>query len=815
MTFPDIRFAIRMLLKNPAFTAVAVLSLAIGIGANSAIFSLADGLLLRPLPVLRPSEIVSVEGTTRTNPYENVSYRDFVDFRDRTRALDGLVAFQLRSFGFSATPDALPQVKYGFLVSGNLLRVLGVQPELGRGFRPDEDQAPGRDAVVILGHDFWEQQFGSDPSAVGRTIRLNGIEFTVIGVLPKAFTGMDQYIRPAMLVPVMMAARLEGNPARNPLEKRDDRGFQVKGRLKPGVSQAQAQADLAGIAKGLEQAYPATNHDQGVTLRTELQSRIERSPPDATLVAMLMSLSALVLLVACANVANLLLSRARARSREMAVRLAIGAGRARLVRQLLTESLLIGSMGGLVGLVVAYAGVRFLNRITIPSDLPILLTIQLDERVLIFSILASLASVLLFGLAPALQTSRTDLVPALKATDADSSGRQRAWGSRLLVVGQVALCLVLLVVSAMMYQGFRNELGAGPGFRTNHLLMMSFDPSLVQFKEVQTKQFYKQLSERAALVPGVVSASLTSSIPMSPNQYTETIAPEGYQFPKGKVSDSVFSSTVGEHFFETMGVSIVSGRGFQAGDSSEAPQVAVINEALAKKYWPNQDPLGKRFRLGDEKGRWVQVAGVAKTGKYLWIAEPPTEFFYLPLAQHFRPRMTLIAQTEGDPAGLIAPLREVVRGLDANQPIYDLRRMDDFYQKRAVDTPNLLIETVGSMGIMGLVLAMAGLYGLVAYSVSRRTREFGIRMAIGAGRGHVLRIVMRQGLLLALSGIGIGVVLSLGAARLVTATFVSARSEPWALAVVPPLLLAVTLLAAYLPALRASKVDPMKALRYE
>ena len=815
MLIQDFRYALRVLLKNPAFALVAVFSLALGIGANSAMFSLADALLLRPLPVLRPSEIVSVQTKTPKSPFGGMSYRDYVDYRDHSRAFEGLVAFNMVPFGFSPRPDALPQVKYGLLVTGNFFQAMGIQPELGRGFRLQEDQAPGRDAVVVLGHDFWQKEFGGDRSVVGRTIRLNGVDFSVIGVMPEKFTGMDQYFHVAMMVPMMMSPRLTTNLKLNLLEQRDARVLQVKGRLKPGVTIAQAQAELTGIAKGIEQAHPDTNREQGVAIRTELQMRIEQSPPDATLVAMLLTLSALVLLVACANVASLLLSRARSRSREMAVRLAIGAGRIRLVRQLLTESLFIGLAGGLLGLAVARLFTVLLNRVEIPSDLPFVLSVQLDQRVLLFSLAASLVSVLLFGLAPAIQTSRADLVRSLKAADADASGKRRVWGRNLLVVGQVAVSVVLLVVAAMLYRGFRTELGSGPGFRHDHVAMMSFDPSLVRFNETQTQQFYKQAVDHAISLTGVKSAALTSVIPMSPNQNGESIVPEGYQFPKDKTTVSLFKDVVDEHFFDTMAVPIVQGRAFGPTDSASAPKVAIVNEVVAKKYWPNQDAVGKRFRLGDPKGPWVQIVGVAKTGKYLWIAEPPLEYLYLPFAQNPQTRMTLVAESFGDAAGLIPPLREMVRGIDPNQPIYDVRTIEDFYQRRAVNTPNVIMQTVGSLGLMGLILAMVGLYGLVAYSVSRRTREFGIRMAIGAGSGHVLRIVLRQGLILSLTGITIGLVASLGAGRVLRAAFQSAQNDPVALVIVPPLLFLVTMLAAYAPAYRASRVDPVKALRYE
>ncbi len=813
----DIRFSLRMLLKHRTFTLVAVISLAIGIGANSAMFSFADGLMLRPLPVRQPSQVVTVQGTTLQHAGSGgaLSYREYVDYRDQNQSFASLIAFTMVPFGFSQRPDALPQVKYGLLVSGNLFEAMGVHMLLGRDFRANEDQEPGRDAVVVLGYDFWQDQFSGNRNVIGRMVRLNGVDFTVIGVAPEEFTGMDQYFRNALFVPIHMSPRLARNPKFNLLEGRDHRALTVKGRLRPGVGIQQAQAEFATLAQGLARTYPDTERDRTIVIRSELQTRIDDDTADAALIAMLLGLSAMVLLVACANVASLLLSRARARSREMAVRLAIGAGRARLVRQLLTESLFIGLAGGVLSLAVARLGLVLIQRIQVPTDMPLQFDFKLDARVLLFSLAASLASVLFFGLAPALQTARTDLVPALKSLDADSTGRKRFWGRNALVVGQVALSLVLLVVTAMMYRGFSTQLGAGPGYRTSHLLMMSFDPTLVKFSEAQAQQFYKQVADRAVTLPGVKSAALTQVVPMAPNQDATDIVPDGYQLPKGQESVSVPSNVTGPGYFETIGIAITQGRGFLDTDTASSPKVAVVNENLAKKYWPKQDPIGRRFRLKDAKGDWVQVVGVARNSKYFFITEPPQEYFYMPLAQHPQPRMTLLTESVGDSAGLVTELREMVRGIDSTQPIYDVRTMEDLYAKRAVDTPNLIMQAVGSLGLMGLLLAMVGLYGLVANSVSRRTREFGIRIAIGADRGQVLGLVLRQGFLLAITGIGIGLVLSIGAARGLKAAFITSQSDPMAMVVVPPLLLVVTMLAAYVPALRASRVNPVTALRDE
>jgi len=814
----DLQYGFRMLIKNPGFTLVAVISLAIGIGANSAMFSLADGLILRPLPVPHPNEIVTAGYDTSVGGFGSISasYRDYLDFRNTSKSFDGLLAHTSYSFGFSKGPDSPAQLKMGMLVTGNFFRVLGVEPELGRGFSDEEDQVPGRDAVVVLGHDLWEKDFAADTTILGKHIRLSGIEFTVIGVAPERFTGLDNYFRPALFVPVTMWPKVLSDPKIKPLDARDYRQLTLRGRLKPGVSVGQTQAEFTGIAKALERAYPETNRNRVVKVRTEFQRRLERSPPDAQIATMLLVLAMAVLLVACANVAGLLLSRAPVRAREMALRLAIGAGRPRLIRQLLTESLLVAIAGGLLGLAIGYAGVGFLSHLQPPTDFPSQISVQLDQRALLFSLTISLLSAIFFGLAPAMQTTRTDVISGLRTAGAETPHRRRLLGRNALVAGQVALSLVLLMVSTFIYRGFRQTLGAGPGFRTDHLLMLSFDPTLLRYNENQTQQFYRQVVERAATVPGVKSAALASGVPMDgSNLGSMSILPEGFQIPKGQEIPSIFGSTVDEHYFDTMDLSVARGRGFRASDTASSPRVAVVNEQLAKHYWPEKDAIGRRFRLDSPDGPWVEIVGVAKTTKYLWIAESPMDFVYLPLAQHPQTQMTLLAQSSGDAAALAQPLRQMVRELDVNQPVFDVRTFDDFYQFRAVGQPNVVIRTVGMMGLMGLVLALVGLYGLVSYAATRRSREIGIRMAIGAARGTVLRMVLRQGVVLALIGIAIGLAASVGAKRLLNTIFTGDEVDFVTYLLVAPALLAVTALAVYIPARRASRIDPMRVLRYE
>jgi predicted permease len=818
----DLRYGVRMLAASPGFTIVAVLSLAIGIGANCAIFSFADALLLRPLPVARPSEVLTVGSRSSFEAFNASSlvssYRDYVDIRDRNKSFEGLAAFSYLTVGFASDPTATPKIKMGMIASSNLLPLMGVEPTIGRTFRPDEDQVPGRDAVVVLGRTMWDQEFGSDAGVLGRSVRINGAAFTVIGVAPGSFTGMNQVVRSDFFVPLMMSPRVINDKKTASLEARDVRNLRLKGRLRPGVSQAQAQSELTAIAADLERAYPVTNKNQQFFVNTELQARVAEDPPDATLVAMLATLAIGVLLVACGNVAGLLTSRAPVRAREMALRLAIGAGRGRVVRQLITESLLVAVAGGVLGLGVGYAGMILFRQIEIPTDLPIALPFQMDRRALLFSLAVAVASAVIFGFVPAMQASRTDLTAIMKASDAVAPGRRRRWGRAILASGQVAVSVVLLVVAMFMYRGFRQELLAGPGYRTDHLTMMGFDTSLIRYTDAQSQQFFQEIAERARAVPGVKAVTMTTSIPMLNDTLGGVpIAPEGFQFPPGKENTETLASRIDEFYFYAMGIPLVSGRNFSRRDDENAPRVAIVNQHLAQHYWPNQDPVGKRFRLKSANDAWVEIVGVAKTSKYIFIAESPTDFLYLPYRQNTAQRMMLVAQSTGDAAGLAAPLREVVHGLDVNMPLSNVRTMAQLYQMRAISIFNVLVTMIGAMGLMGLALSIVGLYGLVAYSATRRTREIGIRMAIGATAPTVLRMVLGQGVALALTGLVVGLAGSVGAGELLNAAFPGGNDQRdlMALVLVAPVVLAVTLLASYIPARRASRVNPMEALRYE
>jgi macrolide transport system ATP-binding/permease protein len=707
------------------------------------------------------------------------------------------------------------------LVSDNFFDVLGIQPALGRRFAPSEGEVPGRDAVVVLGHDFWSNALAGDGSILGSTVVLNGVDFTVVGVAPASFTGTDIVIRPAFYVPSMMGQRLSRAAATsgNPLEDRTDRAYEIKGRLKSGRSQEAARTELAALWDALQQQYPDANRDRTIAVRSEVQERLYSQPTVAVQVGIMTGLAALVLIIACANVANLMLGRAKARSREIAIRLALGISRMRLLRQLLTESLLLALAGCGLGLAFGYAGIRFLSNVAqtlVPTDMPIVVDPKLDGRVLVFSLVAGLASAVIFGLAPAWQSLKTELIPALKNAESGQTASRKTIGRNVLVVAQVALSMVLLVAAGMLVDGFRRSESLQPGFRIDHLMTMSLDSSLAGHSAAQTHDFYRDLVDRARALPGVVSVALTNSIPLG-ELWRETVVPEQYQFPTGKDDVSLLAAVVDRDFFETMNVEIVRGRAFTADDKDGSRRVAIVNEAFASTYWPNQDPIGKRLRLADTQRAWLEVVGLTKTSKYANVSEPPTPFLYLPFGQHEKPRMSLLVQTaNADASPLAAPLRDLVRTVDLNQPINDLRTYSSFYRQRAIGGRLMLMQATGAMGTLGLTLALVGLYGLVAYSVTRRTREIGIRMAIGAGKSDVMRMVLRQGLILSLTGILVGSVLSVAVGRLILAGLVGLGApSPATFVMVPVVLIALTIAASYIPARRAARVDPLRALRDE
>jgi predicted permease len=548
-------------------------------------------------------------------------------------------------------------------------------------------------------------------------------------------------------------------------------------------------------------------------VRTEFQTALLGNQVYSSLTAILTLLGGAVLIVACANVAGLLTSRAPLRAREIALRLAIGAGRVRLIRQLLTESSLIAMAGGLSGLPLAYAVILVFRQVRLPAELVITPKFELDQRALLFSLAVAMGSVILFGLIPAIQTTRTNLTSAFKVSAGAETGKRRLWGRNLLVAVQVAFSLALLTVATFTSNMFRGELTHGMGFRSDHLAMLTVDPKMLRYSGADTLLFFENLAKRAAALPGAKSAALTSGM-LGQNIGSASVQPEGFQFSRNQDSAILFYNRVDERYFDTFGIPILRGRGFTESDSANAQAVAVINQTFAAQYWPNQNPIGKRIRLYGTK--WVEVVGVARNSHYLFIGEPPRAFFYLPYRQTAPDSMTLLVASAGDSASLLVPLRKLVSDIEPAMPMYDVMTIEEFYAAKVTGFGGVLVETVATMGLMGLALAMIGLYALMSYSVSRRTREIGIRMAVGADRARVMKMVVRQGMAPVLIGLTIGLALSAGAGKWLRAAFpLGYDIGPEIYGVMAPLLLTVALLAAFVPARRASRVDPMTALREE
>lgn len=814
----DLRFASRSLRRTPVASAVVVVTLAFGIGMTATPFSMLDALILRPYPVPQPGEIVTLVGTTRDEGYAMFSYREYLDLRDRTRSYTGVVAQTgMRPVSFAADATATPRVKSGVLVSGNYFATLGVEPSAGRGFLAEEDAVPGRNPVTVVAHDFWTTELGGDPAAVGRTIRLNGEDFTVVGVAPESFPGMTIFNRPDVYVPLAMARRFSGDAARDFFEHRDARQLRVMARLAPGVGPSEAGGEVAALAAAFRREYPRESRGREAAVKTAFEVRTRGDANEWKFSVVFTVLGIGVLLVASTNVAGLLLSRARSRTREVAVRLALGAGRSRLVRFLLAESLILAGLGGALGVVVAYGGITYLREFDIPAELPVTIPFQLDGRVLAASLLIAGATALLCGLAPALQSTRADLVVGLKAADVEPPGRKRLWGRSALVVAQVALSLMLLASTFLMARSFRESVGSGLGFPMERLLAVRFDPRLVQYDADRTRHFYDQLLQRVEGAPGVLAASLAANPPLSIEGFDAlSFVPDGYDLPEGRESFVSASDVVDARFLGTIGVPLVRGRAFAESDAADAPRVAIVNETFAERYWPGDDAVGKRIRLGGADGEPLEIVGIAQTVSFGEPGERRRDFVYLPLAQHPRPRLVLLVRTAGDPLQLVEPLREIVRAIDPNLPMLATRTIEDLYRYHAVEGPAIAVEMCGTMGVVGLLLAVTGLYGLVAYNVSRRTKEIGIRMAIGATPATALRLVMANGLALVGIGTVLGLALGVGVEKVLIASIFDAGGIDFVTyLVVVPALVAATVVAAWLPARRATRVAPTLALRHD
>ncbi len=805
--FQDLRYGLRMLAKNPGFTAVAVLSLAVGIGANTTIFSFVNALLFRQPAVEAPGRLLEVwQRNTKgsgVGEYMPLSYPGYVYDRDHNQVFSSLLAFDGEMRPVSWSRSAEGGLVQSQLVSGNFFSALGVKLVLGRTFLPEEDRVPPPHLVIVLSRAFWQQHLGSDPAILGKTLTLNGADFTVVGVAPAGFTGIIVGNEPDLWAPLSATHEFTHDP--NYLAGWNTFWLFGVGRLNPGVTPSQAQADLSVLSHRLQQDHPESNKEiEAATFPVNLVPGPFRGYV-AAFTGLLMAVVGLVLLIACANAANLLLAKAMARRREIATRLALGASRGRLIRQTLTESLLLSSMGGAAGLVFALWAVPPLLALK-PSSLPIRIDVPIDWRVLAFTFLLALATGIVFGLAPALRSSKLELVQALK-DEASVAGFRRSRLRSALVIAQVSVCLVLLIGAGLCVRSLLNARSIDPGFDTRHAVIAQLDPGSLGYSESKGKAFYRELLERVGALPGVSSASLTGYLPLGTASQTQAIVIGGREI-------GMSITSVGPAFCRTMGIPLLRGRDFTADDAMALPRPAIVNEEMARRSWPGQDPIGNRMGLVHDKSHNdLVVVGVVKTGKYRTLSEEPQPFMYLPL--DYRPRATLVVRTEGDPSALLASVRREVQALDPNVVPIDLETMKQYMALPLfpAHTTGLLL---GAFGVLALVLAVTGLYGVISYGVGQRTREIGVRMALGANQSDVLKLVLRQGMLLTVVGVSLGVIASLAVTRVLSSLLYGIRPTDGATYISVSLILTgVALTACYLPARRASKVDPMVALRYE
>jgi predicted permease len=774
--------------QEPGFAIVAVLALGLAIGANTAIFSLFNGVIWRPLPVKDPQQLVVLATQQRGLDFPiPLSYPDFQDYRQVKAVFSDMCGYVPSPVNLQA--EGRPTRAWVELVTGNYFSVLGLEAARGRTFAADEGWVPGKDALIVLSYKYWQTRFAGNPEVVGRTVQVNKHPFTIIGVAPERYHGAYYFLEPDFYIPVTTMGLLgQGYD----LDKRGATFLRVLGRLQPGVTPTQVIPELS--------ARPEPG----------LGSFMSKA------VWVFMSLAGLVLLIACANVANLILARANGRRKELAMRFALGASRWRMIRQLLTESVLLALCGGIAGLVFARWAAMALTSIRIPTDLPLhLFDLRVDWRVFAFSFFVALITGIVAGLMPALQAHRTDLADTLKVGGRSGGGSTGHHHFRnALVVSQVAVSLLLLACAGFFIRSFQNSANVDMGFRVNHTLMMSADLGLQGYSEERGQQFYEQISNRVKSLPGVRDAAFTAYIPMGYENETMNVYPEGQAIDNKSNAETSFEDAVQPAYFRSVGVHVTKGREFTEADSATAPRVAIVNEAFANKIWPGQDPIGNTFRT-EKNGPAIQVVGLTRTGRYLFLYETPQLFAYFPLAQHYVASATLMVYSQDDPLRLVGPVRDQIQQLDGSFPVFDVNTMEAHVEYGKPLLPaHLGAMLVGAFGMLGLVLATVGVYGVVSYSVSQRTHEIGIRSALGARRRNVLGMVLKQGMTMALIGTAIGIVLaSLLFRGLHSVLYGVASTDLVTLAAVSSLLLAIAFVASYIPALRATQVDPVVALR--
>jgi predicted permease len=805
----DLRFAARKLRTSPVFTIVAVVVIALGSGAVTTIFSAMNAVVLRPLPgTTRGGHLVLFE--RRSPDFKegaSGSYAFYRHIRDNNRSLDGAAAWTTTEMSISNGGEAT--AVHGNLVTGNFFNVLGVRPALGRFFTPDEDRTPLAHPVIVVSHSFWEMRLGSDSSVVGRTVTLNGNPYTLIGVAPPGFRGAFTPLKVEAWVPIMMQPQLR--PDRN---LTNDAWLWMFGRLRDGVSRDAAQRDLSAITA----QWVKDGNEQG-GLRNYSSIRITDLtglPDDARVAfigftALLLGAASLVLLIASVNVASMLSARAIARRREMAVRAALGAGRSQLVRQLLTESLLLFLLGAFGGMAIAWITTAALEQIPIPGDASLSLELSPDPRVLTFALLISLVTGVVFGLAPAFQGVGRDITSRLR-NDSSGSGSRRSFAGNALIVGQLALSLVLLVSAGLFIRALDQGSRVDPGFETSGVTTAVFNSESWGYDSLKAQRFYRELSEQVAALPGVSSVSYTNVMPLAFSTSTATIEPNGPGTTDAGTRVRVDMATVDGSYFDVVRIPVLLGRTFNDTDDARAPHVAIVNETLVKRLWPDGNGLGRTFGF---RGERVVVVGIARDAKYGSLTEKTPPYVYIPTRQMWQPHQTLLVRTGGDAATLTSGIRNAVRDIDAALPRPLVRTLRE--ETSIVLFPQRIAAIVtGVLGAVGLLLSAVGLYGIIAYSVGRRTREIGVRVALGAQRWDVLRMVVREGMWLAGIGVAVGIALAAGAARLIAGfLFDVSPLDAVTFGGMSVLFIAVAFFASYLPARRAASTDPLTALRSE
>jgi len=807
----DLRYAVRTLARNPGFTTIGVLTLALGIGLNSAVFSATEALLLRPLPGARNSdELVQVyRSYTGSMDYGSSSVPLYLDLRRRmTDVFSGVATWTYVPLSLSS--GGRNERIIAQIVSANLFSVMGVDAERGRVFVAAEDQGVGAHPVTVISHHAWTTLFGSDPQVVGRTIILNGYTYTIVGVTPPEFRGPLPLATPMLWVPLMQAGHVRPGEERT-LENRGRNNMNVIARLAPGVSVTQARQRLTAVLAALTEEFPDEYRRTGGLIVPQSESGIHPQFRDAQvgLTATVMAVVALLLLIACVNVANLFLARARSRWREMSVRLSLGARRGRLVRQLLTESVLFSLLAGATGLSLAWVVIGLANRIRLPMDIAIDPNLRINVTVLVFTIAVSLLTGIIFGLAPALQATRPSLVPALKGEAPAGGGKSRM--SRALVVAQLALSLTLLVVAGLFGRSLRSATMIDKGFNSDNLLTAGLDVGLQGYDGTRGEQFYMRLKSRLEVLPNVRAVGYADILPLSLNSQQRGVTIPGYE-PRENENMEADYAVVTPGYFEAMGIPVLSGRSFTARDDSASARVLVVNRQFAERFWQGANPLGRVVRLA---GQDFTIVGMVPNGKYRTLGEDPLPYMYIAHAQSWQDFMGIYVRTAGEPMDLVPTLRSEVAALDANLPLADVRSMNSALGT-ALLPARLTGTAVGIFGLLGLVLAAVGLYGVISYSVAQRTREIGIRVAVGAGHAQVLGLVMRQGMLLVAIGTAFGVTGAFAAWRLARGLLYGDTSlDPLTMIAVVAVLSAVAVFAIWLPARRATRVNPVVALKAE